>query len=223
MPLLTAITLLTAWLSVALAQQPPNGTGCYDVGTHRCDCIATETECAARQHTWTNRCSSCVHPECTKKNSWGCFSRTKHSCECKIPKSTCEHQMSLGFHWTHQCWSCCHHSEWGCYVPSNGPNAGCHCDTSEGRCSTDFPGGSWSYNCHVCATTPTQAPRSSDEDGNAVGIVIATCIAVVVVCLIIGVVTIYWIRSRAQKPGHQEGTGGVVVGAPVTGDIHTKA
>lgn len=41
--------------------------------------------------------------------------------------------------WTHECWSCCHATAWGCYVPGHGPESGCHCDTYEGACLLDFP------------------------------------------------------------------------------------
>ena len=29
-----------------------------------------------------------------------------------------------------RCWSCCHGSSWGCFVPGNGPESGCHCNLS---------------------------------------------------------------------------------------------
>ncbi|CAE7558859.1 unnamed protein product, partial [Symbiodinium sp. CCMP2456] len=106
------------------------GTGCYNVETHQCDCAVSESTCHARGGTWTDTCRSCdsttneQHPQCQRQYSWGCFDEASHACQCTVSEQTCE--AAAGKTWTHECWSCCHGSSWGCFVPGTGPESGCH-------------------------------------------------------------------------------------------------
>eukprot|EP00439_Symbiodinium_sp_Y106_P052085 s2119_g6.t4 len=131
-----------------------SGTGCYNVETHQCDCTVSESTCHARGGTWTDTCRSCdsttneQHPQCQRQYSWGCFNEASHACECTVSERTCE--AAAGKTWTHECWSCCHGSSWGCFVPGNGPESGCHCNLHETSCSLDFPDATWSHQCFDC-------------------------------------------------------------------------
>ncbi|CAE7644824.1 unnamed protein product [Symbiodinium pilosum] len=138
------------------------GTGCYNVETHQCDCTTSEAACHASGHTWTDGCRTCdsttntQHPTCQKANSWGCFAEASHQCECQVSESVCG--QTSGKTWTHECWSCCHTSSWGCFVPGNGAESGCHCDiASEQACALNFPDATWSHSCHVCSDTETES------------------------------------------------------------------
>eukprot|EP00438_Fugacium_kawagutii_P013515 Skav208908 [mRNA] locus=scaffold270:623998:624540:- [translate_table: standard] len=149
-----AILLVTVLASLL---QVEAGTGCYDVDTHQCDCTIIEAACLQMSRTWTDGCNSCDastnthHPECSLEYSWGCFDEASHSCECQVSEKTCE--SSTGKSWTHQCWSCCHTSSWGCFVPGDGGESGCHCGLTETACKLDFPDATWSHSCHECSDT----------------------------------------------------------------------
>ena len=139
-----------------------SGIGCYDVQQHKCDCTVTEAACHSQGGTWTDSCRTCdsatnvQHPTCQKSYSWGCFVEASHDCDCKVSERVCGE--TSGKQWTHECWSCCHTSSWGCYVPGDGAESGCHCDISnEGACKLAFPDATWSHQCHACSDTEAES------------------------------------------------------------------
>ncbi|CAE7152317.1 unnamed protein product [Symbiodinium pilosum] len=179
------------------------GTGCYDVETHQCDCTVTEAQCHARQGTWTDGCRSCdavtneQHPQCQKQYSWGCFDTPSHACECTISERACDQLPNKT--WTHECWSCCHGSSWGCFVPGNGPESGCHCDTYEGACTLAFPDATWSHQCFECETDSEREQSTSEasDDGIVIAVVVSVCVTCLLAAAVVGLCCLY---RRMSKP-----------------------
>lgn len=198
---LLVLVALLAWMFF----QVEAGTGCYNVETHRCDCKVDEATCHQRQGTWTDGCNSCDastnthHPQCEKQYSWGCFNSVSHSCECTVSERACDTAVNKS--WTHECWSCCHGSAWGCYVPGNGPESGCHCGIYEGACNLDFPDATWSHQCFECEEDPQNKVNLAETE-NGSGVVIAVVVAVsttlVLVCLV--TLAICLVRKAKKEP-----------------------
>mmetsp|Transcript_87723 Transcript_87723/g.248534 ORF Transcript_87723/g.248534 Transcript_87723/m.248534 type:complete len:259 (-) Transcript_87723:61-837(-) len=213
--------------SAAAAQPRRLGTGCYDVFSHRCNCLISEAECHRLNRTWTDRCRTCdaadnVHnPQCPKENSWGCFSSASHSCECEVSESVCEGQLAQGKYWTRECWSCCHHSEWGCFVPGNGPESGCQCDVFEGACQLSFPDATWSHLCHECSDEGRVGAQERDgTNSDTLVIVVVVLSVVLVIALVAAVAATWYLRgqgklSRGRGGDATPGSGDIVVGNPV--------
>ena len=197
---LLVLMALLAWMFF----QVEAGTGCYNVETHICDCKVDEATCHQRQGTWTDGCNSCDastnthHPQCEKQYSWGCFNSVTHSCECTLSERSCDTAANKS--WSHECWSCCHGSAWGCYVPGNGPESGCHCDIYEGACRLDFPDATWSHQCFECEEDPNrgQAMPTEAENGSAVMVVVAVSTTLILVALV--TVTIFLVRKAKKEP-----------------------
>ncbi|KAL9138851.1 putative tandem protein 15 [Amphidinium carterae] len=204
-------------LALAMAQD-----GCYDVlDTHQCDCEVDEGTCDARNHIWTDQCTSCSRPECVKEFSWGCFNVAAHGCECAVSEQACE-QMGAGVaSWTHECWSCCHHSEWGCHVNQGRSDAGCHCDVTEGECLRVFGTDAvWTHECHVCAdedggVQQAQSSPSSDDgdDNNALLIVLISVGCVLAVMVSAGILLVLRRKGGGGRAGKESSA--VVIGSPV--------
>jgi hypothetical protein len=205
-------------LMQASGQERGLGVGCYDhIDQHKCDCTVTEQHCTeVRGHTWTDGCTSCDaeeginHPECNKEHSWGCFDQEKHACECEVSQVTCNADMSNGKSWTHQCWSCCYTTEWGCYIPGSG----CHCTIPEGACQRDFPSATWSNQCHECNPTsdPTQKASADDNDDSILVVAIVSSASVLFLAFAIVGFVLYRMRASNGKP--VDAPPSVVVGVP---------
>jgi len=210
------------------------GTGCYDTETHRCDCTVTETVCLARQGHWTDTCRSCdattneQHPDCQRQYSWGCFDEASHACECTVSERACD--AAAGKTWTHECWSCCHGSAWGCFVPGNGPESGCHCNLYEGACALDFPDATWSHQCFECEEDAVQKDGGAAVDDGGVGVAVAVSVSVTVV-VIAACIGIYCLWAKMMKPkpvnepynSRQFNQSDVVVGLAVPGSAPSPA
>jgi hypothetical protein len=204
-------------LLLLLPAPSSSGDGCYDIDVHQCDCSVDEEHCEqVLNHIWTDGCRSCDasegvdHPECDREHSWGCFDQAQHACDCTISQATCNQNMSTDT-WTHQCWSCCWHSVWGCYEPSSG----CLCQIPEGACARDFPAATWSFRCHECEGVDTE-PDTDQQQLDTVYIVIA-CVASLSLCCtatlcILAVVC--WVRS-AKNGDKSAGVPNAVYGNPV--------
>ena len=210
------------------------GAGCYDIETHRCDCTVTETECLARQGHWTDTCRSCdsttneQHPDCQRQYSWGCFDEASHACQCTVSERACD--TAAGKFWTHECWSCCHGSAWGCFVPGNGPESGCHCNLYEGACALDFPDATWSHQCFECEEDSVQKDVEAAVDDGGVGVAVAVSVSVTVVVIAACIGTYcLWAKMRKPKPVNepynspQFNQSDVVVGLAVPGSAQSQA
>mmetsp|Transcript_4564 Transcript_4564/g.9929 ORF Transcript_4564/g.9929 Transcript_4564/m.9929 type:complete len:287 (-) Transcript_4564:519-1379(-) len=216
-------------------EDPDPVWGCYDqMDTHRCDCTANQAACDAKGHTWTDRCTSCTRPECNKDLSWGCFDVQAHSCECVISENECEQRLSSEAYWTHECWSCCHHSEWGCNVHEGHQDAGCNCDVTEGECAFMFGmSATWTHECHVCADREPvveAAAAASDDDDDKTVVWVLIAVAGAVVSIVAASVAVVCAKRRSSDKTSGSSSGGgngsvaesVVVGQPVSsakGDV----
>ena len=205
------------------------GVGCYNVETHQCDCKISEAQCHARSGTWTDGCNSCDastnthHPECEKQYSWGCFNAATHSCECQVSERACDQAVNKS--WTHECWSCCRASSWGCYVPGSGPESGCHCGIYEGACKLDFPDATWSHQCFECEVDP-MAAEPKQEDGDAVLVAVLISILGTLAVAALAGTLVYWrcfrkVKEPARVPPYNSpplDQSDVVVGRAVPGN-----
>merc|ERR1719272_2874488 len=103
--------------------------------------------------------------------------------------------------WTHQCWSCCHESVWGCFMPGSG----CHCDLAEGACKRDFPAATWSNKCHECNNidpTSDEASEKKDDDGNSMvllAVVISTSALACSCLLAVSVGLMFSMKTKQHK------------------------
>ncbi|CAE7341451.1 unnamed protein product [Symbiodinium natans] len=181
------------------------GTGCYNVETHKCDCSTTESQCHAQQGAWTDGCRSCdavsneQHPECQKQYSWGCFDEASHACQCTVSERACD--LAANKSWTHECWSCCHGSSWGCFVPGGGPESGCHCNIYEGACALDFPDATWSHQCFECEEDQERDNLEGPSSGNSDDAAVIAAVAVSATALVAAAgVGVYCLISRMLKP-----------------------
>ena len=228
------VVALLVLLYSFFAAEANTGTGCYDIETHRCDCTVTETECLAQQGHWTDTCRSCdsttneQHPDCQRQYSWGCFDEASHACQCTVSERACD--TAAGKFWTHECWSCCHGSAWGCFVPGNGPESGCHCNLYEGACALDFPDATWSHQCFECEEDSVQkdAEAAMDDGGVGVAVAVSVSVTVVVIAACIGIYCL-WAKMRKPKPVNepynspQFNQSDVVVGLAVSGSAPSPA
>ncbi|CAK0841227.1 unnamed protein product [Prorocentrum cordatum] len=177
--------------------------GCYDhIDTHTCDCSVDLEHCEqVRGHIWTDGCRTCDaslgvdHAECNREHSWGCFDHAEHACDCWISQVACNLNMSTDT-WTHQCWSCCWHSVWGCFEPSSG----CLCRIPEGACTRDFPAATWSFRCHECEGVDPE-PDTDKQQMNIGHIVIACAVSLSLCCAasLCAYVVVYWARIAKVK------------------------
>lgn len=112
----------------SISNESDEGFGCYDVGTHQCDCspvVCAEKLCSAAGGLFTSQCSSCQcdhsgnisageeQVQATENVGWGCYDVTEHECECtasSCSKEGCE-ALNIGlvepqFFWGDSCKSC---------------------------------------------------------------------------------------------------------------------
>jgi len=180
-----------------------SGDGCYDhIDTHRCDCSVDQEHCEqVRGHIWTDGCRTCDaslgidHPECDREHSWGCFDHAEHGCDCTISQVACNQNMSTDT-WTHQCWSCCWHSVWGCYEESSG----CLCQIPEGACARDFPTATWSFRCHECEGVDPEPDTDQQQMGTTyIAIACAASLSFCCGASLCAFAVVCWVRSAKVK------------------------
>ncbi|CAE7242059.1 ytbE, partial [Symbiodinium necroappetens] len=160
--------------------------------------------------------------------SWGCFDEASHACQCTVSERACD--TAAGKFWAHECWSCCHGSAWGCFVPGNGPESGCHCNLYEGACALDFPDATWSHQCFECEEDSVQkdAEAAMDDGGVGVAVAVSVSVTVVVIAACIGIYCL-WAKMRKPKPVNepynspQFNQSDVVVGLAVSGSAPSPA
>ena len=230
-----SMTLLFATILCSLFMPLEAGTGCYNVETHQCDCRTTEAACHQRNGVWSDACRSCDqstntnHPECQKEYSWGCFNSMSHSCECTVSERACD--TAVNKTWTHECWSCCHGSAWGCFVPGSGPESGCHCGLYEGACKLDFPDATWSHQCFECEEDQEdqkdQQQIQQVVDNTALVAILVTVSTLLVLGVFVGIYVLLR-KNKSKQPVNEPynspplDTADVVVGRAMPGTSNSK-